>query len=442
MAIKTRETTATGVTNKGSPLTNAEVDNNFVELKQDKLENISEDASPQLGADLDLNSNDITGTGNVSITGNITVSGTVDGRDVSTDGTKLDGIEAAATADQTAAEIRTLVDSATDSNVFTDADHSKLDAIEASATADQTDAEIRAAVEAASDSNVFTDADHSKLDGIEASADVTDTANVTAAGALMDSEVTNLAQVKAFDSSDYATAAQGTTADSALQNVVEDTTPQLGGNLDFNGNTATSFASTGIDDNASSTSITIDSSQNVGVGASSPSSYYATELVVSSSAEGGITLAAQGTTQTNYVAFADGTSGDARFRGQLRYDHSDDSISLVSSGYARILTGSSRTEALRVDASGNLGIGGIASPQAPLHIYKTEASVGETDPIARFERFTTGDNAYLDITVDNDNNLIGFQSTGSSDGGFTFGGAATERLKIGSDGHVLSLIHI
>ena len=60
-------------------------------------------------------------------------------------------------------------------------------------------------------------ADGTKLDGIEASADVTDTANVTAAGALMDSEVTNLAQVKAFDSSDYATAAQGTLADSAVQ---------------------------------------------------------------------------------------------------------------------------------------------------------------------------------------------------------------------------------
>ena len=58
--------------------------------------------------------------------------------------------------------------------------------------------------------------DGTKLDGIEASADVTDTANVTAAGALMDSEVTNLAQVKAFDSTDYATAAQGTLATAAL----------------------------------------------------------------------------------------------------------------------------------------------------------------------------------------------------------------------------------
>lgn len=58
--------------------------------------------------------------------------------------------------------------------------------------------------------------DGAKLDGIEAAADKTDTANVTTAGALMDSEVTNLAQVKAFDSSDYATAAQGTLADNAL----------------------------------------------------------------------------------------------------------------------------------------------------------------------------------------------------------------------------------
>ena len=92
----------------------------------------------------------------------IAVTGTVDGRDVAADGTKLDGIETGATADQTAAEIRALV-------------------------------------EAATDSNVFTDADHTKLNGIETAADVTDTANVTAAGALMDSELTNIAAVKALN---------------------------------------------------------------------------------------------------------------------------------------------------------------------------------------------------------------------------------------------------
>ena len=84
---------------------------------------------------------------------------------------------------------------------FADGDKTKLDAIEASATADQTDAEIRAAVEAATDSNVFTDADHTKLNGIEASADVTDATNVTAAGAVMDSELTNEAAVKAINQS-------------------------------------------------------------------------------------------------------------------------------------------------------------------------------------------------------------------------------------------------
>jgi hypothetical protein len=61
----------------------------------------------------------------------------------------------------------------------------------------------------------FLTADESKLDAIEALADVTDANNVTAAGALMDSEVTNLAAVKAFDGADYATAAQGTLADNA-----------------------------------------------------------------------------------------------------------------------------------------------------------------------------------------------------------------------------------
>ena len=50
-----------------------------------------------------------TSSSGVSVTGNIAVSGTVDGRDVATDGTKLDGIESNATADQTASEILTLI---------------------------------------------------------------------------------------------------------------------------------------------------------------------------------------------------------------------------------------------------------------------------------------------------------------------------------------------
>lgn len=44
----------------------------------------------------------------------------------------------------------------------------------------------------------FIDGDKTKLDGIEAGADVTDTANVTSAGALMDSELTDITAVKAL----------------------------------------------------------------------------------------------------------------------------------------------------------------------------------------------------------------------------------------------------
>lgn len=42
MAILTRQTSATGVTNKQAPLTNSELDNNFIELVQGKL-------SPNIG---------------------------------------------------------------------------------------------------------------------------------------------------------------------------------------------------------------------------------------------------------------------------------------------------------------------------------------------------------------------------------------------------------
>lgn len=134
-----------------------------------------------------------------------------------TEESKLAGIEAGATADQTGAEIKALYEAEVNTNAYTDAEKAKLAGIEESATADQTPAEIKTAYESNADTNAYTDAEKTKLAGIEAGADVTDTANVTAAGALMDSEVTNLLAVKTFDPADYATAEQGALADSAIQ---------------------------------------------------------------------------------------------------------------------------------------------------------------------------------------------------------------------------------
>nr|8I4M_M Chain M, Fiber protein(gp 28) of the cyanophage P-SCSP1u [Prochlorococcus phage P-SCSP1u]8I4M_N Chain N, Fiber protein(gp 28) of the cyanophage P-SCSP1u [Prochlorococcus phage P-SCSP1u]8I4M_O Chain O, Fiber protein(gp 28) of the cyanophage P-SCSP1u [Prochlorococcus phage P-SCSP1u]8I4M_P Chain P, Fiber protein(gp 28) of the cyanophage P-SCSP1u [Prochlorococcus phage P-SCSP1u]8I4M_Q Chain Q, Fiber protein(gp 28) of the cyanophage P-SCSP1u [Prochlorococcus phage P-SCSP1u]8I4M_R Chain R, Fiber len=71
--------------------------------------------------------------------------------------------------------------------------------VEDGATADQSAAEIRTLVESASDSNVFTDADHTKLNAIEASADVTDATNVDAAGAVMNSDTSTAAMQFVID---------------------------------------------------------------------------------------------------------------------------------------------------------------------------------------------------------------------------------------------------
>ena len=96
------------------------------------------------------------------LTGAVTTNSTFDGRDVATDGTKLDGIETSATADQTGAQIKTAYQAET--NAFTDAQFTKLGNIEANATADQTGAQIKTAYQA--ETNAFTDAQFTKLAGV------------------------------------------------------------------------------------------------------------------------------------------------------------------------------------------------------------------------------------------------------------------------------------
>jgi len=204
---------------KGSPLTNNEVDANFTNLNTDKAElsgaaftgaittNSTVDGVDIATRDAILTSTTATAdaalpkTGG-AMTGAITTNSTFDGVDIATRDAVL--TSTTTTADAALPKAGGAMTGAITTNSTFDGrdvatDGTKLDGIEAGATADQTDAEIRAAVEAATDSNVFTDADHSKLNAIEALADVTDTANVTAAGALMDSELTSEASVKALN---------------------------------------------------------------------------------------------------------------------------------------------------------------------------------------------------------------------------------------------------
>ena len=199
-------------------------------------------------------------------------SGSNPGSMSASDKSKLDNIENNATADQTAAEIRTLVGNATDSNVFTDAEKSKLSAIENNATADQTGAEIKTAYEGEANTNAFTDAEKTKLSGIATGADVTSSNSV---GALNDVDLTGVADNKILkyqassakfviaddtgggggsstftgltDSPTNYTGAAGktvkvnSTADGVEfvdvnTDLDQDSTPQLGGNLDVQSN--------------------------------------------------------------------------------------------------------------------------------------------------------------------------------------------------------------
>jgi len=117
--------------------------------------------------------------------------------------------------------VRDKVNAATDSNTFTDADHSKLNGIEASATADQTAAEIRTLVESASNSNVFTDADHTKLNGIETSATADQTASeIVALIASQSIAPTNVSATGKIgrDSTDYITFTNNSRMDVYINN--------------------------------------------------------------------------------------------------------------------------------------------------------------------------------------------------------------------------------
>lgn len=75
---------------------------------------------------------------------------------------------------------------------------------------------VKLRYEANADTNAFTNAEQTKLAGIEAAADVTDATNVTAAGALMDSEVTSLSGIKTL------TVPDSTTITAAAATVLDD----------------------------------------------------------------------------------------------------------------------------------------------------------------------------------------------------------------------------
>ncbi len=102
--------------------------------------------------------------------------------------------------------------------------------------------------------------------------------------------------------------------------------------------------------------VDIDSSGNVGIGTSSPTDTLSVGTLGSGS-NSIITIGAS-TTGTSSIYFGDGASS-ARFRGYFDYVHSSDSLAI----------GTAAAERMRIDSSGNVGIG-TSSPSRELHISK------------------------------------------------------------------------
>lgn len=178
--------------------------------------------------------------------------------------------------------------------------------------------------------------------------------------------------------------------------------------------------SLGIDDNADAVAITIDSSENVGIGATSP----AAKLHVGGEA---------------YVDsyFSLRTTDDQANRW-LMYTHTDDTFRMNYNG--------SGADEVTIDTSGNLGIG-TASPADKLHVSSGTSGVSSNHPYTQLI-VENGSHAAIQISTptnaeaalwfaDSDDSAAGGVVYSHSSNDLYFRANGGERLRIDSSGRLL-----
>ena len=361
---------------KGSALSHNEVDANFTNLNSDKLE---------------ANSN-IT-VANATVTGDLTVQGTTTTLNTATLQVEDKNItlnystgDSSGSADGAGITIQDAVSSSTDATILWDATNDTFDfshAIQVQGLVDIASGEI-GLKNSGSVSNIkfYCEVGNAHYTALQSSPHSAYSGNVT------------LTLPPATD-----TLVGRATTDTLTNKTL--TSPTV------NGGTHTSFTSTGIDDNATSTAITIDSNENVGIGGdgnaklevfgplASPSlgTYANSAAIISTTAGGyGMSFSVDGT-GTGYIQAQNFTSSTAY------------KLSLNSAG-------------------GNVGINEV-SPDRSLHVNS-----GSETTNAKFE--STGSSVFLQLTDDTNSAYIGadagallFQTPGSS---------FSTKLTIASDG--------
>ena len=189
---------------------------------------------------------------------------------------------------------------------------------------------------------------------------------------------------------------------------------QISGDV-IHGGTISNFASTGIDDNATSTAITIDSSERVGIGTTSPA------RLLTLSGSGATLLSLVSTNDDNcQVLFGDSASDTV---GKVVYAH--------DTNHMRFETNSA--ERMRIDSSGNLLVGTTDSAfvngggikianDTAARLKLCDSNSAGTGSADGFELTQSGLDAYI---YQNENSFM------------AFGTNATERMRIDSAGRLL-----
>jgi hypothetical protein len=141
-------------------------------------------------------------------------------------------------------------------------------------------------------------------------------------------------------------------------------------------------------------------------------------LVVKAKANlGGITLKSNTTTDTNYLLFADGTTGNARYRGVISYDHQVDSMKFNTAA----------SNAVTIDSNQNVGIG-TSSPAELLEIKGTEGVIRLQQTGGAYSDIRSSDFGTLYLRADPGNT--------AASSSMRFHVDASERMRIDSSGNV------